>query len=318
MSSLRCFTRKLLPVSALPALIIVFVACASGGANRSPSRSTATPAAAVASLLAADRAYAAAAPQRDLVSALAIMFAYDVAMPAPGERLAHGRVEAIDVLRGDKANERSRIEWTPLRGGVSADAQHGFTYGYTMVSRPDGSKVPGKYLAYWVRSPEGWQVSAYKRVQRPEGAVSVAERAPVVPLRLVPLAGDSTRARFAAELAETERAFSRDAQTMGLGPAFVRYASPDAMNMGGRTSPDFLFGPEAIGTGVGGAPEGSTIVWAPNDVRVATSGDLGVTMGYITISTTQVGTAAPTVQRVPFFTVWRRDDPAQPWRFVAE
>jgi hypothetical protein len=298
----------------LPTLFIT--ACATTGT--SGGRPSATPVATVADLLAADRAYAAAAANTDLVTALSNMFAADVVMPAPGERLASGLGEAVEVLRSNPLNERSRMNWTPIRGGISADAQHGFTYGYLTTTRPDGSRVPGKYLAYWVRSGNGWQVSAYKRAQRAEGEVSVAERAPAVPARLVPPATDAERTRFAEELAETERSFSRDAQAIGLGQAFVRYAAPDAMNMGGPTNAGFLFGPDEIGTGIGsnGAP-GTTVVWAPSDVRVATSGDLGVTMGFITVTQAAVG-GTPTMQRVPFFTVWRREDPTKPWKFVAE
>ena len=44
---------------------------------------------------------------------------------------------------------------------------------------------------------------------------------------------------------------------------------------------------------------------------VASSGDLGVTVGYIR---TKDGSRPP----VPFFTVWRRDSPASPWRYIAE
>ena len=296
-------------------LVLTAAGCATGGSASAPTQSPMrdTPSAAVAGLLAADRGFAAAASETDLITALAKMFATDVVMPAPESRLASGLGEVLRVLQSNPANERSRMQWTPIRGGVSADAQHGFTYGYFTTIRPDGVRIPGKYLAYWTRSASGWRVSAYKRVQRAEGQVSVVERAPALPPRLVVPGDEAARARFGEELAETERAFSRDAQTIGLGPAFVRYAAPDAMNLGGPQSAEILFGPEAIGQGVSSSSTASTITWAPDTVRVATSGDLGVTIGFITITTAGDGT-----QRVPFFTVWRRDDPGQPWRFVAE
>jgi hypothetical protein len=50
-------------------------------------------------------------------------------------------------------------------------------------------------------------------------------------------------------------------------------------------------------------------------VIVASSGDLGVTMGTIR----QNGTPrAGQPSSVPFITIWRRASPAEQWRYVAE
>ena len=291
----------------------LILACAPRGES-APDSTGSTPSSEVAGLLAADRAFAAAAAQTDLITALSGMFAADVIMPAPGERLATGVADVVEVLRSNADNTGSRIEWTPIRGGISGDAQHGFTYGYTTVTRADGTKVPGKYVAYWVKGADGWRVSVYTRKPRAEGTVSLAERPPSLPPRLVAPGDEAARARFAEEVAETERSFSRDAQTMGLGPAFVRYSAPDAMNAGGPDDAEFIFGPEAIGQRVGsGISDGTTITWGPDSVRAASSGDLGVTMGLITITSAPRGT-----RRVPFFTVWKREGTGHPWRFVAE
>jgi hypothetical protein len=61
---------------------------------------------------------------------------------------------------------------------------------------------------------------------------------------------------------------------------------------------------------------GSSVSWAPDhDVIVASSGDLGVTIGTI-VTNEPDSTGAK--QSFPFFTVWRRAGPDQPWRYVAE
>ena len=58
----------------------------------------------------------------------------------------------------------------------------------------------------------------------------------------------------------------------------------------------------------------STLTWAPDKVIVASSGDLGVTIGMIHPNTPTAG--QPT--SFPFFTIWRRANAAAPWRYVAE
>jgi hypothetical protein len=57
-------------------------------------------------------------------------------------------------------------------------------------------------------------------------------------------------------------------------------------------------------------------VWAPDRVIVASSGDLGVTIGLIRETAPGSDPNAPTV--FPFFTVWQRSSPADPWLYVAE
>lgn len=50
------------------------------------------------------------------------------------------------------------------------------------------------------------------------------------------ISADGTQGDLAlmqASLAAAEQAFSDESQTIGLGPAFVKYGAPDAVNMGG-------------------------------------------------------------------------------------
>jgi hypothetical protein len=180
--------------------------------------------------------------------------------------------------------------------------------------RADSSRVPLKYLAYWVKGPGGWKVAVYKRARRPAGEVSIAMREPSLPAKPIPATSDaSVIARHARELGDAERNFSALAGKVGLGPAFTQNAAPDAMNMGGGQSADFLYGPEAIGAGVGAGESGpSTLTWGPDTELVASSGDLGVTVGHINAP----GANGAPAQRIPFFTIWKKVGGV--WRFVAE
>ena len=260
-------------------------------------------------LLAADRAFAAAAASTDLVSALGNMFVGNVMMQSP-TGFVRGRDAAIAALAANADNAKSRVTWTPMGGGTSSGATDGFTYGYMTVTRPDGSTQPAKYVAYWVRQPLGWRVAVYRRVPRPAGDVSMATHPLSIATRSLPPGDSATVQRYADELSLAEHSFSREAQSIGLGAAFAKFGAPAAVNVG--PGAEFVRGPQAIGQSIdAGLTPGTKVEWGPNEVIVANTGDLGVTIG--TIRITSNGT-----REVPFFTIWRRDWPSDPWRYIAE
>ena len=280
-----------------------------------------TPQSAVDELLAADRSFAAAAAKTTAVPALTAMFAEDVAMPTsvPKPGFARGRTQAADALKANPDNAQGRLSWAPVRGGVSADGRHGFTVGYMTLTRPDGSQQPIKYVAYWVKQADGWRVAVYKRVLADQ-APSVRDlMTPALPSEIVPPTTDpSTITRHKTTLEAAEKAFSDEAQTIGLGPAFAKHGSADAVNVGPRTSPTFVVSAAAIGKAVGAGSEGkpSPVAWAADEGSiVASSGDLGVTFGFIRQNAPPQG-APP--GGVPFITIWRRANVNAPWRYVAE
>lgn len=291
----------------VPALLLLLTSAA--GAQ--------TPEQQVESLLAADRSFAAAAAHTDLVNGLAAMFAPDVISPAPGGVFLEG-IEAVTAsLRGNPANHGARATWTPIRGGISADGLHGFTFGYMDITRGDSTRTFAKYMAYWVKRPEGWRVQVYKRSPREGVAVSTALLAPAVPDRMVAVVADSAVIeRHRASLAAAERAFSDEAQRIGLGAAFAKHGSEDAVNMGPPAGP-YVLGAAAIGRSVGGdgPTDSSPVHWAADHrVIVASSGDLGITMGLIHRHDPGADPRPP----FAFFTIWRRASADAPWRYVAE
>lgn len=272
-------------------------------------------------LLAADRKFAGDAAKTTVIPALTAMFADDVAMPTPGPPpgFARGKKAAIEALKTNPDNAAGRLEWTPIRGGISADGQHGFTVGYMTLERPDRTKVPVKYVAYWVKKSEGWRIAVYKRTRADQSPDSRSTMSPALPAALVIPSSDAAAiGRYRSSLADAEKAFSDDAQKIGLGPAFAKHGSADAVNVGPPTSPTFVVSAEAIGRSVGAGSEGkpSPVSWAPDvGVIVASSGDLGVTFGYI-----RPNTPPPAGQpaEIPFITIWRRPNPKAAWQYVAE
>lgn len=267
-------------------------------------------------LLAADRAYSAASAKTDLVSGIAAILATDVAMPAP-TGLIYGSQKAIEALKSNPANTGARVEWTPARVALSADGRHGFTAGFMTVHRADGSASAGKYLAYWEKQADGWKALAYKR--------SVAKSAPpaievsyLLPKQIVTAKRDAAAIeRDRDSLANAEKSFSADAQTMGLGQAFIKYGSPDAINLGAADQLVFLKGNEQIGNAIGEGkePNSSPVKWGPEKTIIAASGDFGVTIGYIVRN--QPGPDGNPLPGQPFFTIWQRDASGV-WKYVAE
>ena len=304
------------PSTAPARLRLAFRFALAAGLSAVTSLSAQTPSEVAVELLAADRAFAAAAGDAGLLSALSGMFAADVILPAPGGMFVHGKDAALDLLRTNPANEGSRASWAPLRAGVSADGLHGFTFGYMTIQRPDSTEALAKYMTYWERQSEGWRARAWKRAPRDPAEISGQMMDPALPIQLVEPESDPAIVRAHEEsLAEAERAFSRDAQSIGLDAAFVRYGSPDAVNMGPPNGP-YLVGAGAIGRMVGeGEPaNGSSVSWGPDEgVIVASSGDLGITFGLIR-SNDPASDATP----FPFYTIWGRASPDAPWRYVAE
>lgn len=243
------------------------------------------------------------------------MFATDVAMPAPGG-IVYGSQKAIDALKSNPANVGAKATWTPARVGLSGDGTHGFTAGFMTITRADGTVNPAKYLAYWEKQRGGWRVLAYKRTPAKAAApsVTVIYR---LPKQLMAKHDAAASEKNRESLADVERSFSRDAQTMGIGEAFKKYGSPDAINLGGPDVPTFLTGNEAIGAAVGSgeAPNTSSVNWGPEKTFIAASGDFGVTIGYIIRN--QPGADGKIPPGQPFFTIWERDDKGV-WRYIAE
>ncbi len=307
---------KFVPVKkflAVLATVVMIAACA--GARQGGSLGSAQ--AGVNELLRADRAYSVASARTDIVAGLSPMFTDDIVMPAPGGLFIEGKGNVLAAIRTNPVNAGVRLSWTPIRGGISGDGKHGFTFGYMTASRPDSAPVPLKYMSYWVKRPEGWRVVVYRRSPRPAGDVSFDLMPASLPGRVATVVTDVEAVNAHREsLAATEKAFSDEAQVVGLGPAFAKYGLPDAVNMGGPAAPAFVVGAEAISRAVtaGDPPGPSPVSWRADKVIVASSGDLGITMGVIRPNKQEPGPP----QGFSFFTIWRRNSVNDPWRYVAE
>jgi hypothetical protein len=298
---------------ALAASLCVSTSCRAshGSGNNSPA---VDPATVVEELLAADREFSADAKSGTILSVLPQMFDDNVVMLHPNG-FTRSKDEASAVLRTNPANATSSIEWLPIRGGVSSDGQQGFTQGYMTVRRADGVETSARYLAYWIKRPIGWRVIVYKRAPGGGRDVSTQRLAPALPARGLRIADARGVAQFDAELRRAESAFSDDAQVIGVSAAFRRWGAPDAVNLG--SGPAWVQGPENFAAGPDD-PNRPAIVWSSDTVLVASTGDLGVSIGRIRVTPRATGDSVPATRIQHFFTIWKRQSPADPWRYVAE
>lgn len=257
-------------------------------------------------LLAADRGWSDKARDKDLVSAIVAMMDKDAVLVSGGApALARGPDAIRARLAAKPDNLTSAADWTPVGGGISADGTHGFTYGSMTVRPRDGAPQPLKYLAYWVKRPDGWRVAGYKRLGMRE-AVALSSAGPIVGW------GARRTDDAGATLKASESAFSDEAQRIGLRAAFQKWGRPDSINL---SSPDGIaIGAQAIGELVGPPEPVSSVTWAADEVMVSPSGDMGLSYGLLHLNQPKPG--GPTV--VPFFTIWARPAPGDPWRYVAE
>jgi hypothetical protein len=265
--------------------------------------------AALTDLLSEEARLATAAESLDPASGIASMLADDARLYARGGPFK-GRAAALEALRANPANNGTRASWKSIKSGISGDGSHGFTFGYLDIAGADPKTANRRFLAYWVNGAEGWRVAALKQALRQPGEAEIASLPTSIPLQ-PGKALDPAAAR--ASLIAAEKAFSDRAQVTGIGRAFTEYGRIDAINSG----PDGVkVGPAAIGQAVSGGEDGpSPVEWSADDALVAPSGDLGITFGTIRPKVAPTGDK-PTA--IPFFTIWMRDGPDQPWRYVAE
>jgi ketosteroid isomerase-like protein len=288
----------------LRALLLAFLFVATPAAAKSSQ-------AALDALLAADCAFAAASAKGEPLAGVMAMMDDDVTVPIPGKGLIHGKAAVTEAYRGCPCFKDGHVTWAPVRGGISADGTQGFTYGFLNASAGDPAKRNRKYLAYWIRRPVGWRVVAYRHIPREAGDVSTAMFAPALPTFTAKV--DARRiAANQASLAAAEKAFSDRAQVVGLKRAFGEYGRPDAMNM--YAGAGFAYGLDAVVANF--KEEGPAKVhWSTERSFVASSGDLGVSIGMIRPNTPP---KAGEPEGFPFFTVWKRERPGAPWRYIAE
>jgi ketosteroid isomerase-like protein len=248
---------------------------------------------------------------RGLLEGMLTLLGPQVVYLRGGVPAVYGRDGARALLSASSPPNES-ITWQPLGGGVSRDLASAFTYGVAArVIRPGTAPRLDRYIAYWERAPrQPWRIMAYSEVGAPPAAgVHVPRDYLEVPVRQAP----KRIAEGISEVREADSLFSDLADRMGTAFAFSNTVAPDGLVFG---SPELVIGPKAVQEYYAAAGGGTALTWHPVFAAVASSLDLGFTIGEY--SATSRGPSGAAVQRFgKYLTVWRRE-PDGSWKFVVD
>jgi len=125
-------------------------------------------------------------------------------------------------------------------------------------------------------------------------------------------AGD--QAQLKAELIKMEHDFCALASEQGVPAAFAHFAAPDAAFF--DVDPREHRGPEAVRLRMAGFPPNAKLTWAPLQVDVAASGDLGYTWGRYEFRS-QGADGQGHVGGGFYLTIWKRQ-PDGSWKFAID
>ena len=247
-----------------------------------------------AALLTADRTLAERTAALGMVDGFLPALSEQAAYLHPGAPLLRG----ADRIRAffQTPDSTGQVTWTPAFADVSADGRLGYSYGFLR-----GRGAGAKYLTCWLKDQRGWRIVAHARTRLAPASDSVRPSSRVVSSDPVRGPGDPS------ELMRADSSFSAMSVAQGAKPAFLAYATEDAISFGG--GPGMNEGRQAIGAAFDGFPSGAVLAWRPVAAVIAESGDLGCTVGEATIESLK--------QYSKYLTIWKRQRDGS-WKFAAD
>jgi ketosteroid isomerase-like protein len=266
-------------------------------------------------LLRADLARADSVSRLGMSDGLAATFTDDVVYLRGGLPIVRGRAAARAIAAAESLAAPFAVRWQPVRAETSRDGEAGYSYGYTILSTTaSGSPAirVDRYIAYWRHLPVGWRIAAYAETYGapPPRLALPADAAAAV----MPDAPMAQRSGALEGLRGADTDFSSDATKFGAGEAFGRYAASDAQIFSGPG--EFISGPHAISESFGPPTEKNMLVWHPVHAEVASSGDLGFTVGNAVFTGYREDGAR--IQRFSkYLTVWKKQRDGA-WRYVVD
>lgn len=266
-------------------------------------------------LLRADLARSDSVAHIGYVSGLASVLAGDVVYLRGGLPIIRGRAAALAVAAAESIGVSTTVRWQPVRAEASADGRSGYSYGFAIYSAAE-SRSPSvrvdRYIAFWRREAASWRIVAYAETYgTPPMPIAPPPSVLAAALRDAPM-GRTEGALEAIRAADA--AFAADAERLGAGAAFGKFAASDAQVF--SAPGELLTGPEAITQSFGPASPRNTLTWHPVTGEVSESGDLGYTVGNADfVSTSRDGSIQ--TRRSKYLTVWKRQRDGA-WRYVVD
>jgi ketosteroid isomerase-like protein len=262
-----------------------------------------------ASLIDAGNAVSQAIASRGVASGLGGALAPKAILLSPRVNIIRGKAAATAFLASDPLRPQA-LDWHIIVADVSSDGSQGFTWGEGSSTYDFGTGAaprPSFVLIYWQRQNDAWRIAA----------ININAGGPLTDPIPAGFGTPDTRTGISfpnsdpseqrERLLSRDRAFSTASVIRGSGPAFERFAAPNAIGVNGT----FVFGPDALGEAFA-SESGDVISWIPRLSDVAGSGDLGFTVGEATFQLVQFGTFYS-----KYLTVWQKREPGG-WKYVAD
>lgn len=265
-------------------------------------------------LLNADITRGDAVLRKGLSEGFVAAFADDAVYLRGGLPILRGNKAIRAVVAAESAGAGFAVRWQPVRAEVSRDRTSGFTYGYTVLGTTgaESSLRVDRYIAFWRKGASGWRIAGYAETYgAPPGPFPVPEAALDGMLADVPM---SVTRSPVDRLREADVAFSREAERLGAGEAFRRFAAADAQMF--SSAGEFISGPQAISASFGPAVANSSFTWQPVYGEISTAGDLGFTVGNAVVTLERQDGAA-VVRYSKYLTVWKRQQGGA-WKYVVD
>lgn len=260
----------------------------------------------LASLIAAERAFAAASAEQGVKDAFLAHLADDAILfrptPVPGKEHLRARPASPGLL-----------SWDPEYADAAADGSLGYTTGpWTYRREASGEPVAsGRYLTFWRRQlPDGgWKAVIDHGIGGPVQNGTVTPGSPVATPTPhgAPPPVEAAAARSA--LIDADTALSSAFPAIATGKA-RGLAAEDVRVLRDGSEP--LTGPEALQRGL---PQGR-FVFQPTDARIAASADLGYTYGEYEVAPSD-SSAGAAIKRGTYLRGWRRDASGR-WLLVVD
>jgi ketosteroid isomerase-like protein len=282
----------------LPGIAIATALLAAVTAVPEGPASPAEPAGAVESLVATERAFAAASEARGMRAAFLEYLGEGAIVFRPGPVDGRAWFEARPEIPGT-------LSWRPALAAVAGSGDLGYTSGPWQFRPPEGQGSPqqGHFVSVWRRAEDGaWKVALDLGVVHP--ATPAAERVEVI--AAPEGAGEGARGRARAALLEADGALGREASRKGVAGALSAVAADDVRIYRNGSPPGL--GKPAIERLV----PAEKVTGSPTGGDASSAGDLGYTYG---IAMRQQGE-----ERVPAFAyarIWRLT-PGGAWRVVLD
>jgi hypothetical protein len=261
------------------------------------------------SLVAAGNAVSAAIARRGVAAGLGAALAPQVILLSPRVNIITGKPAATSFLASDPLRPRA-LDWRIIVADVSSDGSQGFTWGEGSSTYDMGTGAtprPSFVLIYWRRVGDDWKIAAMNINAGGPQTEPIPAGFGTPDTRTGITFPNSDPAEQRERLLSRDRAFSTASVIRGSGPAFERFAAPNAIGVSGT----FVFGPAALGEAFS-SDKKDVISWIPRLSDAAGSGDLGFTVGEATFKLVQFGTFYS-----KYLTVWQKRAPGG-WKYVAD